>query len=156
MTKPVPAALLLAVCLHWLPAQAQNVYRCGGSYSNQPCPGGAVVPTDDPRSAAQRTAADALTQRAASSARAMEKERIKQEAVPAQATIPAAAPLPAPGASQADRTFSRARPKRHKKTELFAAVAPKKPGDGAAKKSKTANAKTAMPIKGAGKKPVAP
>ena len=43
-----PAVLLLALSGFWLPAQAQNVYRCGESYSNTPCPGARVVPTGPP------------------------------------------------------------------------------------------------------------
>ena len=33
------------------PAAAQTIYRCGDSYSQQPCPGGKEVQADDPRSA---------------------------------------------------------------------------------------------------------
>ncbi len=36
---------------------AQQVYRCGSSYSQTPCAGAVVVPTDDPRTAEQRAAA---------------------------------------------------------------------------------------------------
>ncbi|HEY8710267.1 MAG TPA: hypothetical protein VIM34_20000 [Burkholderiaceae bacterium] len=117
MTKAFhPAALLLALCAHWLPAQAQNVYRCGESYSNQPCAGATVVPTDDPRSAAQRAQTDAATRRDARSAQVLESERLKQEGKPAQAVIPETAPQ---------------------------AVAPRKPGDAAPKKKKKAEKKTA-------------
>jgi hypothetical protein len=118
------AALLLALCAHWLPAQAQNVYRCGESYSNQPCAGATVVPTDDPRSAAQRAQTDAATRRDARSAQVLEHERLKQEGKPV--------------APPTDRTLTKARPK---KPELFTAVAPRKPGDAAPKKKKKAEKK---------------
>ena len=139
MTKAFhPAALLLALCAHWLPAQAQNVYRCGESYSNQPCAGATVVPTDDPRSAAQRAQTDAATRRDARSAQVLESERLKQEGKPAQAVIPETAPQAV--APPTDRTLTKARPK---KPELFTAVAPRKPGDAAPKKKKKAEKKTA-------------
>ncbi|GAC1607037.1 MAG: hypothetical protein NVS3B2_15530 [Ramlibacter sp.] len=133
LKRTVPVALLLTLCAHWQPAQAQPVYRCGGSYGNQPCPGGVVVPTDDPRSAAQRAQTDAATKRDAQSAQAMEKERLRQEAVPAQATIPAAAPQPV--ASDQDKIVARARVKKEKSRvrpkssgpELINAVETKKP-----------------------------
>ena len=162
MTKtPASAALLFALCAHWLPVQAQPVYRCGGSYSNQPCPGGVVVPTEDPRSAAQRAQTDAATKRDAQTAQAMEKERLKQEAVPAQATIPASTPQPV--ASEPETIVARARAKakskakdmarararaRAVKPELFTAVEPKKPHEPAGPSGqKTAKMKAAKAAK---------
>ncbi len=160
MTKTTAsAALLFALCAHWLPVQAQPVYRCGGSYSNQPCPGGVVVPTEDPRSAAQRAQTDAATKRDAQSAQAMEKERLKQEAVPAQATIPASAPQPV--ASEPEKIVARARAKAKPKAkdmararskavkpELFTAVEPKKPHEPAGPSGrKSAKMKTAKASK---------
>lgn len=134
MIKPVPcAALLLALSALWLPAHAQNVYRCGESYSNTPCPGATVVPTDDPRSPAQRAQTDAATRRDARSAQVMEHERLKQEGKPVPATILAPAAGNEPTAPVQDRTISKAKAK---KPELFTAVAPKKPGDADAKKTK--------------------
>jgi hypothetical protein len=158
MTKTTAcAALLFALCAHWLPAQAQPVYRCGGSYGTQPCPGGVLVPTDDPRSAAQRAQTDAAAKRDAQSAQAMEKDRLKQEAVPAQATIPPAAQQAVPSEPEKIVAIARAKPKaktkakdkaghgpKAAKPELFTAVAPKKPRASAAPTDrKTAKAKTA-------------
>ncbi len=132
MIKPVPtAALLLALCA--VSAQAQNVYRCGESYSTQPCPGAKVVPTDDARSAAQRAQADAATRRDARSAQVLEKERLRLEGKPAPATIIAPVPASEPAPPLADKTISKARPK---KPELFTAVSPRKPGEAGAKKTK--------------------
>ena len=158
MTKTTAsAALLFALCTHWPPVQAQPVYRCGGSYSNQPCQGGVVVPTEDPRSAAQRAQTDAATKRDAQSAHAMEKERLKQEAVPAHATIPASAPQPV--ASEPEKIVARARAKpkgkdkaRTRSTavkpELFTAVEPKKPHAPAAPgRQKTAKTKASKTLK---------
>jgi len=120
MIKPVPAAvLLLALCT--VSAQAQSVYRCGESYSTQPCPGGTVVPTDDPRSAAQRAQADAATRRDARSAQVLEQERLRLEAKPAPANILASAPGDAPAG---DRKAPQAR---LKKPDVFTAVARRNP-----------------------------
>ncbi len=131
MIKPVPTAmLLLALCA--VSAQAQNVYRCGESYSTQPCPGGTVVPTDDARSAAQRAQADAATRRDARSAQVLEKERLRLEGKPAPATILA------PAAAEAPADDRKARKASLKKPEVFTAVAPKKPGDPPPKKKKPA------------------
>ncbi|MBC7468634.1 MAG: hypothetical protein H7322_04840 [Ramlibacter sp.] len=146
MTKPVPAAaLLLALFALWAPAQAQNVYRCGESYSNAPCPGAIVVPADDPRTATQRTEADAATRRDARSAQVLEKERLRQEAraVPSTSGTLAAA-RPGQPAASADRSVSTAK---LKKPELFTAIAPKRPGDAPLKKKKAK--KTAAKAKAA-------
>lgn len=127
------AAALFALYVYGAPATAQNVYRCGDSYSNQPCAGASVVMADDPRSAAQRAATEAATTRDAKSAAIMQKERVKQEGEPAQATIPA----PRVEAPEPVREQAVARKKtRPRKSELFTAVAPKKAGDTATKKSK--------------------
>lgn len=134
MTKPVhPAALLLALSALWLPAQAQNVYRCGESYSNTPCPGAKVVPTDDARSPDQKAQTDSATRRDARSAQVLERERLKQEGNPAPATILAPLPASEPALPATDRTLSKAR---LKKPELFTAVSPRKPGEAGAKKKK--------------------
>jgi hypothetical protein len=133
MTKRITAALLLLALCGWLPAQAQvkTVYRCGGSYSDTPCPGGTVVTTDDPRSAAQRAQTDAATKRDARSAQVLEHERLKQEGKP----VPAIILAPEPPASAAARP---AAGKKLKKPEVFTAVSPKKPGDAPKKKKKKA------------------
>ena len=139
MTKPLrPAALLLALFALCLSAQAQ-VYRCGGSYSNTPCPGATIVPTDDARSAAQKAQTDAATKRDAKSAQVLEVERLKQEGKPPPAIILAPVPAvePQPVADKPD-----AKKKKAKKPELFSAVAPRKPGEAAAKKEKKKKAAT--------------
>ena len=139
MTKPLrPTALLLALFALCLPAQAQ-VYRCGGSYSNTPCPGATIVPTDDARSPAQKAQTDAATRRDAKSAQVLEMERLKQEGKPPPAIILAPVPAaePQPVADKPD-----AKKKKAKKPELFTAVAPRKPGEAAAKKEKKKKAAT--------------
>jgi len=58
---------------------AKPVWRCGSTYSDQPCAGGKSVDVDDARSAADRHAANAATRHAASSASAMERDRVHLE-----------------------------------------------------------------------------
>ena len=72
--------LLAAACV--APAAAQNIYRCGDSYSQRPCPGGTVVEAEDERSAGQRSQTSQAAQRDARMADAMEKARLKEEAKP--------------------------------------------------------------------------
>ena len=60
-------------------ASAQNVYRCGNTYSQTPCPSGKSLDVTDSRTADQKKQTDAA---AASSAKAgdnMEKTRLAQE-----------------------------------------------------------------------------
>jgi hypothetical protein len=125
-------AVLALSCVLAGPCMAQGIYRCGDSYSQKPCPGGKLVPTDDPRTAqmgAQTTQAAARDARMADS---MEQKRLKEEAK---------AP---PGFVYPDRKA--AEPAQAKPTSAhgpkmpaeFKAVAPAKPGqDTTAKKKKT-------------------
>lgn len=134
------ASLRLACVLAWLalsmsPVASQNVYRCGDSYGTQPCAGGTVVPTDDPRSAAQRAESRAATQRDIRLADQMESQRVKREAELARelareragaaktaaAAAKAAASTPK-NKKGADRKRANGRP------EVFSAVAPQRAG----------------------------
>lgn len=60
-------------------AKAQTVYRCGNSYSQQPCPGGNAVDATDPRSPEQQKAAQQGARHERRVADALEKQRIKEE-----------------------------------------------------------------------------
>ena len=51
-------ALTLMLCLAAANANAQVAFRCGNTYSQEPCPQARLVEVSDPRSASQR--ADAL------------------------------------------------------------------------------------------------
>lgn len=75
-----PALLLLAAT-----AQGQTVYRCGNSYSQQPCPGGTTVEASDARTPEQRRAQQADAQQQRRVADRLEKERLKEEAAAARA-----------------------------------------------------------------------
>ena len=73
-------------------AGAQTTYKCGNSYSQQPCPGGTVVDTADPRTSAQKTQAEQATQRDAKLASELEKSRLQKEKKRAGDGLAGAAP----------------------------------------------------------------
>jgi hypothetical protein len=130
---------LVCTALGWVaPATAQgtqNVYRCGNTYSQQPCADGKLVAASDSRSAAQKSQTDDATKRDAKVADAMEKARLKEEAKPVPVGMPAATQASAPkDAKKSDRKAKKAK---SKKDEHFTAVAPKKPGEEPAKKKAT-------------------
>ena len=128
MKTKLPPMLLCAALAGWLPAAgAQAIYRCGDSYSQQPCPGGKVVDADDARSAGQKAQTDQAVRRDAKAAEALEKARLKDEAHPAQLV------MPPPKPQQPARPAAAAK---LKKPEQFTAVAPKKPGDAVKTKKK--------------------
>ena len=80
-------------------ALAQPVYKCGDHYSQLPCPGGALIDTSDPRSAAQKAQTDLATVRDARSADTMEQARLQQEQADLAANTPKAKPPSADRAS---------------------------------------------------------
>lgn len=84
--KSVPLiASLLVPLLASAPLQAQTVYRCGNSYSQQPCPGGSPVDASDRRTAEQRKTHEASVQHERRTADGLEKTRLKEEAAAARA-----------------------------------------------------------------------
>jgi hypothetical protein len=134
--------LAVALCVAWLAcgAQAQTqtqsrpqaIYRCGPNgteYSQAPCPGGKLVESSDPRSAAQREEAIRVAAQERKKAAELERERRAQQAStrPAQAAgFNGRPPPPEAAASGADRGKTR---KRASKTKLdnttdFVAVEP--------------------------------
>ena len=70
-------AAALALCAPWAPAQ--TVYRCGSSYSQQPCAGATALEVSDPRTPADAARAGKAAAGDAKRADAMEKERLAQE-----------------------------------------------------------------------------
>nr|WP_295772013.1 hypothetical protein [Rhodoferax sp.] len=61
-------------------AGAEEVYRCGSTYSQKPCPDAVKVDVQDSRTPAQKAEADAKTQRETAQVHAIEKARQKEEA----------------------------------------------------------------------------
>lgn len=129
MNRYLPIALVCAAAAGWAaPAMAQNIYRCGDSYSQQPCPGGRLVEASDTRSASQKLQTDQATQRDAKSADAMEKARLKEEAKPIPVGMPLAKSQAAPDEPK------KAAGGKSKKPAHFSATSPQKPGDSTPKK----------------------
>jgi hypothetical protein len=139
MNRNLPALIFTTACAlgAMQPAAAQGVYRCGDSYSQKPCAGGALVPTDDARSEAQRAQAREAAQRDGKAADAMQKARLKEEARPVQAYIPAA-----PGQPVTEEKNPKAAVK-PKKPQYFTAAAPRKPGEALPRKKSKATKKDA-------------
>ncbi len=111
-------------------SSAAPIYRCGGgTYSQTPCPGGTLVESADPRSAAQRAEARRIAAEERRKAREMERERRATEK--AAAREPNIASLgPAKAASAADGKVRKKSTKKDSQSGTakdFTAVAPKKP-----------------------------
>jgi hypothetical protein len=82
-------------------AAAAPIYRCGQTYTQTPCPGGRLVDSSDPRTAAQRAEAKRVAEREKKLAAQMERERVAKEkaAKPASANGFDARAAPAPEAA---------------------------------------------------------
>jgi hypothetical protein len=140
MSKHSRAWIMLVVVAGCVPpAMAQTIYRCGDSYSQQPCPGGKPVAVEDSRTPAQRAQTTDAVKRQAAAADQLEKERVREEAKPASVGMPPEKVEEFP--PQRDRTESAAKAK---KPQYFTATSPRKPGEPAPKKKK-AKAKAKKP-----------
>jgi hypothetical protein len=77
------AVLLAAVCMQ-APAHAAetgaSTWRCGNTYTDQPCQGGKAIALDDAPDATRKREADAATREARTTADRMERERQRTEA----------------------------------------------------------------------------
>lgn len=141
------AALLISLFAASKGLQAQNIYKCGNSYSQTPCPGANTLTLDDARDAAQKQQSDAATRRDTGLAAALEKDRIAKEKI-AVVQTPLVVPVKAKTAPQSDDgVVHKITPKRigtkHHKPKAFIAEVP-----GSEKKSsvkKSGKRKTATP-----------
>jgi hypothetical protein len=61
-------------------ARAENIYKCGSTYSQSPCSNGELLNVDDSRDPQQKLQQDAITQRDAKLGKEMEKTRLSNEA----------------------------------------------------------------------------
>ncbi|MDH6169274.1 hypothetical protein M2282_004438 [Variovorax boronicumulans] len=76
------AVFLIAACAYSNGVAAQDsakTWRCGSTYSDRPCEGGKTVKVDDPRSDADRRAAEAGARNNSKQAEQMERSRLSQE-----------------------------------------------------------------------------
>jgi hypothetical protein len=103
-------------------AGAQGVYRCGSSYGQRPCAGGAEIPVGDARSAADAAQARAVAQADARRADAMEKARLAQAKNAPKALVIG----PKEAASAPVRKgIAKKKPKKRGAPENFTAVTPR-------------------------------
>jgi hypothetical protein len=80
--------MLLLACAAWPLAHAQAIYRCGDSYSQQPCAGGSqLAPAAPAPSAAERAQAAAAAARDARLADTLEKDRTRRDAQASSAAV---------------------------------------------------------------------
>jgi hypothetical protein len=142
---PYFAMVLISLCAVSQGLHAQNIYKCGNSYSQTPCTGASTLNLDDARTSAQKQQTDAATRSDTKLAQSLEKNRIAQEKV--TSTRPPAASQA--GASAVPRNpvnvVSKITPKRVKskkyKPKAFIAQVPgseKKPVKKTPAKEKTA------------------
>ena len=128
--------IIAAACALASPwGSAQPVYRCGNSYSQQPCAGGTVVNTGDTANPLN-TPPGSVAASEAVRAEAMEKARIAQEKNAPKALIigPESPPLREPDVPTKDGMRAKAG-----KLEQFTAVSPgHKPAPKKKKKKKAA------------------
>ena len=97
-------------------ASAQNVYRCGNTYSQTPCDNGKTIDVTDSRTAAQQKQAAAATSNRVAQAGVLEKERLAREKrVLTTKKGPAAVIAPAAGPSGVPAPTDKALAKRRKK-----------------------------------------
>lgn len=98
-------------------ATAQNIYKCGDTYSQQACPGAVVVNAADKRTREQKSQTDAATGRDARTANAMASARLQQEKIDIAANTPSAKPATAEPAPQRLFRPAQTRVKKKKGTE---------------------------------------
>ena len=123
--------LVLATLALAASAQAQTVYRCGSSYSQQPCAGGQPVAASDARAPADAARASGHAAADMKRAEGMEKARLAQEKNAPRAII--IGPQ-----TPADRDAKPVvRKAKAGKLEEFKAVSPAKPKKPAPKKKAT-------------------
>lgn len=74
------ASVLIAACAVSTGVCAQDVYRCGDSYSAKPCANATVVDVQDARTPDQQAQAAASAREEAQLAKTLERDRLKREA----------------------------------------------------------------------------
>jgi hypothetical protein len=126
--KSLFLATLLVAAAPW--AGAQQVWRCGNSYSQQPCPGATAVAVDDKRSPSELAAGARTAQDDLKRAEALQKMRLEAERSAPKAVVIASPPERAASAPQRSATKKAGRP------DVFTASTPRHPGEKAKAKKK--------------------
>jgi wyosine [tRNA(Phe)-imidazoG37] synthetase (radical SAM superfamily) len=78
MRHPI-ALFFIAACVFPSMACAANVYKCGNSYSQVPCPGAVEINTSGSPDAMRQRAARKEAEKEKKAANAMEKQRLAEE-----------------------------------------------------------------------------
>lgn len=81
------AVFLAGACLQWSAIAADGVngtWRCGNTYTDQPCQGGKPLSVEDTRDTDQKRAADQTTRDAQAAADRMERDRLRLESTSAR------------------------------------------------------------------------
>ena len=123
------AILFIAISALWTGAAAQNVYKCGNSYSQTPCFGATLMDAQDSRTPTEKAERDATTLSTSRAANKMEQERLALEQKDNAANTPphspvvatAKAPDAGPKAAEPAKKPKLSRPA---KPDAFTAVVP--------------------------------
>lgn len=106
------AVAVLLTCLTTLGANSQQVYRCGSSYADSPCPQGTVIDAADPRTSAQRADAQRVAADEKRLVAQMEHDRLA-ELTALQPTVAARVHTPRAAASASAPSASHSSARRH-------------------------------------------
>ena len=121
------AIVCLALCT-WIGAvqaqEASGAWRCGNTYTDQPCTGGRAVALDEAPHAVQAREAERATRRTQAAADRMERDRLRQEKSAPSPLIHL--PKPTQAASPAEPVHSAAKKKKgRKEPDFFTAAGPR-------------------------------
>lgn len=90
-------SLFIAISAYSISATAENVYKCGNSYSSTPCTDGQALDVGDERTAAQQAQTRRAAAQDAVQARHLEKVRLANEKIAAKrVNSPAPTPVAVP------------------------------------------------------------
>jgi len=117
------ALLLAGICFQCGALAAEGTggaWRCGNTYTDQPCTGGKAVDLDDARDAEQKRAADASIREAQTAAARMKSDRLRLEAKQPRAILIDARPKESKKTSTGlDKEVAK-KPKKGKKDPVYA------------------------------------
>jgi hypothetical protein len=123
------ATLLAAACAQLVPLAAHagtETWRCGNTYTDQPCQGGKAIALDDARDAAQKREADRVAREARAAADRLEGERVRLESAQARRapTLIDNKPLNAKADSSQGTGVAQKKKKSKKESDYFSAHDP--------------------------------
>ncbi|MDL9999828.1 hypothetical protein QTI24_14505 [Variovorax sp. J22P240] len=140
------AVFLAGACLQWAAFAtdgSNGTWRCGNTYTDQPCQGGRALDLDDPRNSNQKRDADQTTRDARAAADRLERDRLRLESTSArrQASLIDNQPKPAAAKPSRQDNYGVDRLKKGKKDPVYvsgqdpASPPPKKKSSRSAAKS---------------------